>query len=116
MTNTLNTPIESLELHYPLRIERYQLRQGSGGEGAFKGGNGLIRDFRFLADTDVTLLTERRVIGPWGLEGGAAGQCGKNLLDGELLPAKVQFRAEQGQVLSIETPGGGGYGIAPSSD
>ncbi|MDG1441797.1 MAG: hydantoinase B/oxoprolinase family protein [Pseudomonadales bacterium] len=115
MTNTLNTPIESLEQHYPLRIERYQLRERSGGAGAFKGGDGLIRDFVFLADTDVTLLTERRTAGPWGLEGGSAGLSGSNTLDGELLPAKVQFKAERGQVLSIETPGGGGYGVASSS-
>lgn len=110
MTNTLNTPIESLEQHYPLRIERYQLRDASGGKGLFNGGDGLIRDFLFLADTDVTLLTERRAVGPWGLEDGLAGMNGANLLDGKELPAKVQFKAVAGQCLSIETPGGGGYG------
>ena len=112
MTNTLNTPVESLETHYPLRILRYAIRGGSGGSGAYQGGAGLIREFEFLQPTDVTLLTERRQRGPWGLAGGAAGAPGRNLLDGQELPGKTHFRAAAGSRLRIETPGGGGYGPA----
>lgn len=110
MTNTLNTPIESLELHYPLRVRRYGLRQGSGGAGVRPGGDGLVREFEFLAETVVTLLTERRRHRPWGLAGGMAGAPGRNLLDGKPLPSKVSFTARPGQRLTIETPGGGGWG------
>lgn len=110
MTNTLNTPIEVLELNYPLRIEHYKIRRGSGGGGKFKGGDGVVRQYRFLADAEVSLLTERRCLAPWGLNGGEPGSCGVNELDGELLPGKICFRATAGQTLTIETPGGGGYG------
>ena len=111
MTNTLNTPVEVLELNYPLRIERYAIRRGSGGKGQFRGGDGVIRRYRFLEGAEVSLLTERRRNPPWGLEGGQAGQCGNNILDGQELSGKVQFQAAADQVLSVETPGGGGYGI-----
>jgi len=111
MTNTLNTPVEVLELNYPLRIGRYAVRKGSGGAGRTRGGDGVVRQYHFLQDAEVSLLTERRVIPPWGLEGGRPGRCGRNELDGEALPGKVQFRAKRGQVLTIETPGGGGYGV-----
>lgn len=114
MTNTLNTPVEVLELNYPLRIERYAVRKGSGGSGLYRGGDGLIRQYRFLENARVSLLTERRSIPPWGLEGGQPGKCGRNELDGKALPGKVQFSANRGQVLTIETPGGGGYGVDPS--
>lgn len=110
MTNTLNTPIESLEMHYPLRIVRYALRRGSGGEGRHRGGDGLIREFEFLAAARFTLLTERRRVSPWGLAGGAAAARGENRLNGELLPAKVSADAAPGDRLSIATPGGGGWG------
>jgi N-methylhydantoinase B len=110
MTNTRNTPIESLEMHFPLRIRRYQIRRGSGGQGLFPGGDGLIREFEFLADTDVTLLTERRRQRPWGLQGGDSGAAGVNYLDDKSLPAKISFRAAAGQRLSIHTPGGGAWG------
>jgi N-methylhydantoinase B len=110
MTNTLNTPIEVLELEYPLRITRYELRSGSGGAGSQRGGDGLLREYRFLAPATVTLLTERRRHAPWGLQGGAAGRCGENRLNGERLPAKVSFTAEAGDRLAIRTPGGGGWG------
>ena len=110
MTNTLNTPIESLERHYPLRINRYAIRRGSGGEGQYHGGDGLVREFEFLQDAEVTLLGERRRRGPWGLAGGEAGQAGQATLDGKLLPAKVQLTVAAGQTLRIETPGGGGFG------
>jgi N-methylhydantoinase B len=113
MTNTLNTPIESLERHYPLRIREYSIRRGSGGQGAMSGGDGLVREFEFLAPTQVTLLTDRRGHGPWGLAGGEAGACGRNWLDGVELPAKAQISVTAGQILRIETPGGGGYGAAP---
>lgn len=110
MTNTLNTPVESLEAHYPLRIRRYELRHGSGGHGRFDGGDGLVREFEFLAPAEVTLLTERRRSRPWGLEGGEAGAVGENLLNGEALAAKASFRAKAGDVLTLMSPGGGGYG------
>ncbi len=112
MTNTLNTPIESLEMHYPLRVRRYQLRRGSGGYGVHPGGDGLIREFEFLRPTEVTLLTERRLNAPWGMAGGDNGQVGINRLDGRRLPGKVRFQAGPGQRLTIETPGGGGWGGA----
>ncbi len=111
MTNTLNTPVESLEMHYPLRIQRYQVRHGSGGEGERRGGDGLVREFEFLQATTVTLLTERRQHPAWGLSGGECGKVGVNRLDGQPLPAKISFEAEPGQRLSVETPGGGGWGL-----
>ncbi len=110
MTNTLNTPVESLEMHYPLRIVRYQVRRGSGGQGRNSGGDGLIREYEFLAPTTVTLLTERRQYPPWGLNGGQPGQVGQNSLDGDVLSAKISFTAQTGQRLSVATPGGGGWG------
>jgi len=112
MTNTLNTPAEVLEMHFPLRIRRYQLRRGSGGQGARSGGDGLVREFEFLQPAQATLITERRVNAPWGLAGGGDGRPGRNLLDGEELPAKISLEVEAGQVLTVETPGGGGHGAA----
>jgi N-methylhydantoinase B len=111
MTNTLNTPIESLEMHYPIRIREYSIRRGSGGDGRYAGGNGLIREFEFLEPAELTLITERRRIAPWGLEGGASGAPGKNLLDDKILPGKCHLFVEEGQVLRVETPGGGGVGL-----
>jgi N-methylhydantoinase B len=110
MTNTLNTPVEVLELNYPLRITGYRVRTGSGGAGRHAGGDGLEREFEFLAPATVTLLTERRRHAPWGLQGGAAGQPGENLLNRRALPAKVCFTAGAGDRLTIRTPGGGGWG------
>jgi N-methylhydantoinase B len=110
MTNTLNTPIESLEMHYPLRINRYEIRSRSGGEGRHKGGDGIIREFEFLGDTDVTLLTERRRVAPWGLSGGGAAAAGENYLDDELVPGKTRLSVKKGQRLTIKTPGGGAFG------
>ena len=110
MTNTLNTPIESLEMHFPLRVRRYEVRQGSGGCGFNQGGNGLVREFEFLEDTQVTLLTERRRHAPWGLAEGESAGKGKNLLNNKELAPKVSLETKRGDRLSIFTPGGGGWG------
>ena len=110
MTNTLNTPIEVLEMEFPLRVHRYQIRSGSGGAGKHRGGDGLLREFEFLAPTTVTLLTERRRHSPWGLQAGAAGQCGENRRNEALLPAKVSAEFTVGERLTVATPGGGGWG------
>lgn len=112
MTNTLNTPIESLEIHYPLRINRYQIREDSGGVGKHSGGNGLIREFEFLDDAHVTVLTERRKYRPWGLAGGEHGSAGKNIYDGNEISAKHSMSVKKGKQLRIETPGGGGFSQA----
>ena len=110
MTNTLNTPIEVLESRFPLRIRRYALREGSGGAGRHWGGEGLLREFEFLAPARVTLLTERRTHSPWGIAGGGDGRTGKNLLNGKALPGKQELAVAAGDRLCIETPGGGGWG------
>lgn len=110
MTNTRNTPVEALEMAYPLRLERYAIRRGSGGTGRRRGGDGVLREFRFLAPATVTLLTERRRHPPWGLAGGGAGAPGENLLNDTPMPGKCQFDVQAGDRLAIATPGGGGYG------
>lgn len=110
MTNTLNTPVESLEMHYPLRILKYALRRGSGGQGLHSGGDGLVREYEFLQGAQLSLLTERRTLSPWGLNGGGAGAPGQNWLNGKPLPAKCSIQVSQGDTLKIETPGGGGWG------
>jgi N-methylhydantoinase B len=115
MSNSLNTPIEALEHAYPLRIARYEIRRNSGGAGKHSGGNGLRRDVLLLADGDVSLLSEHRIDGPAGAAGGGAGAAGQNSLlragHEENLPAKATFRARAGDVLSIRSPGGGGWGV-----
>ena len=113
MTNTLNTPIEVVEAAYPLRIRRYALRTGSGGNGQRKGGDGLVREYEFLTRAQLTLLTERRRHSPWGLLGGRAGLPGENRLNGKILPAKAALVVESGDRLEIATPGGGGFMAAP---
>jgi N-methylhydantoinase B len=110
MSNTRNTPIEALEHAYPIVIEQYALRVGSGGTGLHRGGDGVIRRYRVLAPCTVTLLTERRSRAPQGAKGGAPGACGENLLNGEPLPAKCRRALQAGDVLEIRTPGGGGWG------
>ncbi len=110
MTNTLNTPIEVLESNYPVEIIDYAIRSDSGGEGLHAGGAGLIRSYRFLERAEVTLITERRQSPPWGLAGGAAGSTGHNTLNGRLLPDKIQLNVEARDVLTVRTPGGGGWG------
>ncbi len=110
MSNTLNTPVESLERSTQLRIDRYALRDGSGGAGAHRGGDGVIRAYRATAPCTVTLLTERRRHSPRGVAGGGAGATGRNLLNNTPLPAKCRVVLKAGDVVTIETPGGGGYG------
>ena len=110
MTNTLNTPVEALEVAYPLRVEEYSLRRDSGGTGQQSGGDGLVRELTVGTDATVSLLTERRRHAPWGLAGGSAGACGRNLIDDDAVPAKVTREVEAGTTVRIETPGGGGYG------
>ncbi|MBX0286258.1 hydantoinase B/oxoprolinase family protein [Halomicroarcula sp. F28] len=110
MTNTLNTPVEALEVAYPLRVEEYSLRRGSGGAGQQSGGDGLVRELTVETDATVSLLTERRRHAPWGLAGGEDGATGRNFVDGEAVPAKVTREVDAGTTVRIETPGGGGYG------
>ena len=120
MTNTLNTPVEALEYAYPLRVICYQVRRGSGGSGRRHGGDGIRRDIQVLVESHVTLLTERRRIAPYGLKGGAPGMTGENvLIHGEeqtRLPGKGSFVLQAGDILSIRTPGGGGYGETGSEE
>jgi N-methylhydantoinase B len=116
MTNSLNTPIEALEYAYPLRVRRYAYRDGSGGGGQFRGGDGLIREVEMLADAQVTLLAERRKFRPYGLQGGEEGAPGHAwiLKAGSTeeieIPGKCSQRLSKGDILHIETPGGGGWG------
>jgi N-methylhydantoinase B len=110
MSNTLNTPVEALELEFPLRVTTYAVRRGSGGDGRHRGGDGVIRELEALADMDYSLLTERRRHAPPGARGGQPGAKGRNLIDGEELPAKARGSLARGQTLRIETPGGGGHG------
>jgi N-methylhydantoinase B len=112
MSNTLNTPVEALELEFPLRVVEYAVRRKSGGAGRFSGGDGVIREVEALTEMDYSLITERRRYAPPGAEGGADGMRGRNLLDGDELPAKAGGRLAAGQRLRIETPGGGGHGPA----
>ncbi len=112
MTNTRITDVEVVESRYPVRVLRFAIRGGSGGAGARHGGHGLIREIEFLAPMTVTLLTERRRLAPFGLAGGSPGAAGRNTLNGRDLPGRIQFEAKVGDVLTIATPGGGGYGTA----
>ncbi len=114
MTNTLNTPIESLEMHYPLRVNRYAYRHGSGGRGVPKGGEGLLREIEFLSDASLSLITERRQLAPWGLAGGEPGEVGSNMLNGKELPAKVSMSVRSGDRVLICSAGGGGWGKVQS--
>jgi N-methylhydantoinase B/oxoprolinase/acetone carboxylase alpha subunit len=120
MTNTRITDPEVLEAGYPVRLERFALRRDSGGAGLHPGGDGLIRRYRFLADVTLSLLTERRVVAPWGLEGGGAAKTGRNILvhrNGrhEVLGAKCSRDVVAGECLIVETPGGGGWGPSGSA-
>jgi N-methylhydantoinase B/oxoprolinase/acetone carboxylase alpha subunit len=112
MTNSWNTPVEAFEHQFPVRIEAYKVRRASGGAGKHRGGDGIIRRFRFLKPAEVTLIADRRDRGPWGLNGGGSGKPGRDTLTRggrtERLPAKIRFEARPDDVLHIETPGGGG--------
>ena len=114
MSNTRNTPVEAIEHYLPIRIRRYGLRRGSAGRGAFPGGEGIVREYEMLADTSVTILSERRRFAPYGARGGGPGGRGRNTLvrhnRQRMLPGKVQLQLRPGDRLRIETPGGGGYG------
>ena len=119
MSNTLNTPIEALEMAFPFRIRQYALRTDSAGSGQYRGGQGIVREYEFLTDVTATMLSERRARRPWGLAGGEAGACGRNsLVDVNgietVLPSKFSERFRKGERLRIETPAGGGWGNVSS--
>ncbi len=111
MSNTLNTPVEALELDFPLRVVEYSLRRGSGGAGTHRGGDGVVRELEALRELDYSLITERRRHRPPGAAGGEPGAPGRNLIDGAELPSKTSGRLRAGQRLRVETPGGGGFGV-----
>ena len=120
MTNTLNTPIEALETYFPVRVREYRLRRESGGQGKFRGGDGIIRSLEMLADCQVTMLSDRRRHAPYGLHGGESGKTGKNYLivkgKRKKLPGKFSLSLSQGEIIRIETPGGGGWGRKLTTD
>ena len=115
MTNTRITDPEILETRFPVRLERFEIRRGSGGRGQWSGGDGLVRQYRFLKPVEVSLLTQRRALAPFGLQGGKDGAKGRNLrltAAGEWaeLSGATSYAADAGEGLAIETPGGGGWG------
>jgi N-methylhydantoinase B len=118
MTNTMNTPIEAIERDYPLRVERYEIVEGTGGDGRHRGGCGLVRTLR-LVDGAATfvLLADRHTLRPRGAAGGDDGACGRHALvrDGaeSALPAKCVVHLDSGDAINVQTPGGGGYGEPP---
>ncbi|ODR80114.1 5-oxoprolinase [Haladaptatus sp. W1] len=116
MTNTLNTPVESLEAEYPLFVEEYALRENSGGRGRFRGGLGVVRSVTVEIDATVSLLTERRRVAPRGIAGGADGTTGRNEIDGESVPAKTTRDVAAGTTVTVLTPGGGGHGPEAERD
>ncbi|HEX4746070.1 MAG TPA: hydantoinase B/oxoprolinase family protein [Gaiellaceae bacterium] len=116
MSNTYNTPAEALELAYPLRVERYELRRNSGGAGLHRGGDGVVRELRVLEPCRLSHLTQRRELAPRGAHGGENGQPGSSFLNGVKLPAFADMELKAGDLLRIETPGGGGWGVPPTGD
>ncbi len=114
MTNTLNTPVEALEYAFPFRVRRYSLRRGTGGKGAYRGGDGIVREIELLTDADATILSDRRRFSPYGLMGGEAGKPGRTTLAGprsrRRLASKCRFQVRTGERIIVETPGGGGWG------
>jgi len=118
MTNTLNTPVEVLELYYPVEVKEYSIRENSGGKGLKKGGDGIVKELLFKEEVELTLISERRVYRPYGLNGGSPGERGRNILIDENgnemeFPSKFTLKIKPGQRLRIETPGGGGWGKSP---
>ena len=113
MTNTLNTPIEALEFAYPLEVVEYAIRKNSGGSGKYNGGDGIVRDIKLLADAEVTVLSERRKLSPYGLFGGANGSAGENVVIAnnikKFMPSKFSVKLKKYDRIIIKTPGGGGY-------
>ncbi|MGA7461571.1 MAG: hydantoinase B/oxoprolinase family protein, partial [Candidatus Korobacteraceae bacterium] len=121
MTNSLNTPAEALEYSYPVRVTKYALRTGSGGEGLHRGGDGIVREIELLTDATVTLLSDRRKTRPYGLAGGSDGAAGRTEIvraDGsvETMASKASTEARRGDRIRIETPGGGGWGSTPNKE
>jgi N-methylhydantoinase B len=114
MSNTFNTPAEALELSYPLRVERYELRRGSGGRGLHDGGDGVVREIRALEPCRLSLLTQRRELAPRGAVGGSDGSRGRTFLNGVELPAIASLDLEAGDLLRVESPGGGAWGRPPT--
>ncbi len=114
MTNTLNTPIEALERELPVMIDEYRVRRNSGGKGTYRGGDGIVRKYRFLTNATISLITERRKSSPYGVKGGEEGRKGRNILlrrgRTKTIPPKATFEVKKRDVLAIETPGGGGWG------
>jgi N-methylhydantoinase B len=119
MTNTMNTPIESVASHYPFRVVAYTLRRDSGGRGRFRGGDGILREYEFHEPARISLIGDRRITKPWGLHGGGPGAVGEDWLiraSGKRvrLPGKITIDVEPGERVRVLTPGGGGWG-RPSS-
>jgi len=118
MTNTRLTDPEVLESRYPVRLLKTEIRSDSGGAGLHRGGDGIVREIEFLEPVEVSLLTNRRVTSPFGIEGGSEGKSGLNQLkragsdDFEDLAPSAHFAAQPGDIIRIQTPGGGGFGIA----
>jgi 5-oxoprolinase (ATP-hydrolysing) len=110
MTNTRITDVEVMEQRYPVRVKKFALRNDSGAEGAHCGGAGVIREIEFLEPVSVCILSQRRTRAPFGLNGGSPGQPGLNLLNGRDIGPLAQFDARPGDILTIHTPGGGGFG------
>lgn len=115
MSNTLNTPVEALELEFPLRVVEYAIRRGSGGAGAHRGGDGIVRELEALAPMELSLITERRLHAPRAAAAGDDGACGRNLLNGADLGPKARATLRTGDRLRVETPGGGGHGPPPGA-
>jgi len=113
MTNTLNTPIEALEVEYPLRVERYELDETTAGAGLHPGGAGLVRSIRVLESATMSVLADRRRHAPQGAGGGRPGGVGRNEVDGQEIPAKATRELVAGSLITIHTPGGGGWGHPP---
>ena len=116
MTNTFNTPVETLEAYDPFKVVRYSIRRGSGGSGLHRGGDGIVREIEMLGEAELTLLAERRALAPWGLRGGSPGRSGRDELERggrrQALASKANLRVQSGDRVRVETPGGGGWGAA----